>query len=89
MGRAGRNTLMTTILRLIIGGGQGLPSAPGKDISLEPLCRGCACGMVQAWPETQPTKEASQDLCLGPSQLCRLCWVPKGESGREGGKVRV
>jgi len=32
VGRAGRNALMTTILRLIIGGGQGLPSAPGKGI---------------------------------------------------------
>ena len=84
MGRAGRNALMTTILRLIIGGGQGLPSAPGKGISLEPLCRGVlVAGPKHGLRLSQPR----EPVCLGFSQLCRLCWVLKGESGTEEGKV--
>lgn len=81
MGRAGRNALMTTVLRLVTGGGQV------SHLHQEPLRRGRACDRAQAWPETQPTKGASQDLCLGSSQLCRLCWVLKGGSGREEEKV--
>lgn len=68
MGRAGRNALMTTILRLIIGGGQGLPSAPGKGISLEPLCRGVlVAGPKHGLRLSQPREPVRTSVLGSPS----------------------
>lgn len=65
------------------------PICTRKRISLEPLCRRVLVAPVQAGLRLSQPRKPARTSCSGPPQLCKLCWVPKGELGREGEGVSL